>query len=77
MLVLSEFAGAADQLRHAVLVNPHDIDGLKAAIMTAVNMPRPESTRRMRIMRRQIAVNDVARWSRTFLESLAADERKG
>ena len=74
MLVLSEFAGAADQLRHAVLVNPHDIDGLKAAIMEAVNMPRAESTRRMRIMRRQIATNDVARWSRTFLESLAAGE---
>jgi trehalose 6-phosphate synthase len=73
MLVLSEFAGAADQLRHAVLVNPHDIDGLKAAIMEAVNMPRAESTRRMRIMRRQISVNDVARWSRIFLQSLAAN----
>ena len=40
-LVLSEFTGAADQLKHALLVNPHDIDGLKAAIMRAVNIPAP------------------------------------
>ncbi|MFB0835664.1 alpha,alpha-trehalose-phosphate synthase (UDP-forming) [Arthrobacter halodurans] len=70
VLVLSEFAGAADQLRHALLVNPHDIDQLKGAIMEAVRMPGTESARRMRIMRRQIVANDVNRWSRTFLESL-------
>lgn len=71
VLVLSEFAGAADQLRHAVLVNPHDIDRLKAAIMEAVRMPATESARRIRIMRRQIVANDVNRWSRSFLDSLA------
>lgn len=70
-LVLSEFAGAADQLRHAVLVNPHDIDGLKESIMEAIRMPEQESARRMRIMRRQVTTNDVARWSRNFLDSLA------
>ena len=32
-LVLSEFAGAADELKQALLINPHDIDGLKDAIM--------------------------------------------
>ena len=69
--MLSEFAGAADQLRHAVLVNPHDIDRLKAAIMEAVRMPATESARRIRIMRRQIVANDVNRWSRSFLDSLA------
>ncbi|MGG5753142.1 alpha,alpha-trehalose-phosphate synthase (UDP-forming) [Zafaria sp. Z1313] len=70
-LVLSEFAGAADQLKHAIVVNPHDIDRLKAAIMEAVRMPKAESARRMRIMRRQIVANDVDRWQRTFLDSLA------
>lgn len=69
-LVLSEFAGAADTLRQAVLINPHDIDGLKAAIVTAVNMAPAESTRRMRIMRRQVLQNDVERWSKTFLTAL-------
>ena len=36
MLVLSEFAGAADELTQALLVNPHDIEGLKRAILRAV-----------------------------------------
>ena len=73
-LVLSEFAGAADQLRHAVLVNPHDIDGMKESILDAIRMPEQEAARRMRIMRRQVSTNDVARWSRDFLASLAQTE---
>ncbi|MCC9206396.1 alpha,alpha-trehalose-phosphate synthase (UDP-forming) [Arthrobacter sp. zg-Y769] len=73
-LVLSEFTGAADQLRQAVLVNPHDIDGLKAAILTAVNMPTREASRRMRLMRRQVLQNDVERWSQNFLEALDQDQ---
>ncbi|WP_309081256.1 trehalose-6-phosphate synthase [Zhihengliuella sp.] len=72
-LILSEFAGAADQLKHALLVNPHDIDALKERIIEAVRMPRTEAQRRMRIMRRQISTNDVSRWSRRFLKSLSAD----
>ncbi|WP_051478371.1 trehalose-6-phosphate synthase [Arthrobacter sp. H5] len=69
-LVLSEFAGAADTLRQAVLVNPHDIDGLKEAIVTALDMSPAEATRRMRIMRRQVLQNDVERWSKSFLSEL-------
>lgn len=69
-LVLSEFAGAADTLRQAILVNPHDIDGLKAAIVKALTMPRAETMRRMRIMRRQVLQNDVERWSKAFLNAL-------
>ena len=42
-LVLSEFAGAADQLKQALLMNPHDIDGLKDTIMRAVNMQPAEA----------------------------------
>jgi trehalose 6-phosphate synthase len=69
-LVLSEFAGAADQLKQAILVNPHDIDGLKDAMFRAINIPAAEATRRMRAMRRQILQNDVEHWSRAFLKAL-------
>lgn len=72
VLVLSEFAGAADQLKQALLVNPHDIDGLKDTIMQAVEMDTKEATRRMRTMSRQIATHDVNRWSKEFLERLGA-----
>lgn len=73
VLVLSEFTGAADQLRHAILINPHDIDGMKDAIVQAVEMPEAEAKRRMRIMRRHILSQDVTRWSETFLRSLKHD----
>ncbi len=69
-LVLSEFAGAADQLKQALLINPHDIDGLKAAIMKAVNMQPAEAGRRMRSMRKQILHHDVDLWSADFLAAL-------
>ena len=69
-LVLSEFAGAADQLKQALLINPHDIDGLKAAIMKAVHMQPKESGRRMRSMRKQILDHDVDLWSSDFLAAL-------
>jgi trehalose 6-phosphate synthase/phosphatase len=70
VLVLSEFAGAADELKQAVLINPHDIDGLKAAILRAINMPRQERLRRMRALRRKVFDNDVAAWSTSFLRTL-------
>jgi len=71
VLVLSEFTGAADELRRAVLVNPHDIAGLKDAMLGAMRMPRSERRSRMRAMRRRVVEHDVARWSSEFLEALA------
>ncbi len=69
-VVLSEFAGAADQLTDAVLVNPHDIDGLKAALLEAMNMPEREQERRMKSMRAQVKNYDVARWADEFIACL-------
>ncbi|WP_233205655.1 bifunctional alpha,alpha-trehalose-phosphate synthase (UDP-forming)/trehalose-phosphatase [Cryobacterium sp. Y82] len=70
VLVLSEFAGAADELKQAILINPHDIDGTKDAIVRAVEMPKRERSRRMRSLRRKVAENDVAVWSASFLRAL-------
>ncbi|RZI88414.1 MAG: trehalose-6-phosphate synthase, partial [Microbacterium sp.] len=72
VLVLSEFAGASDELTQALRINPHDIQGLKQAIMTAVEMPVEEKRRRMRALRRRVRDNDVSAWSRKFLGDLAA-----
>jgi len=70
VLVLSEFTGAAAELKDALLINPHDIDGLKAAIVDAFAMPAEESRKRMRTLRRQVLTHDVDRWARTFLDAL-------
>lgn len=71
-LVLSEFAGAAVELKDALLVNPHDIDGVKAAIMEAVELDAEESRDRMRSLRRVVRRNDAVTWARNFLDALAS-----
>ncbi len=70
VLILSEFTGAADELKQAVIVNPHDIGALKDSIQRAIEMPRRERSTRMRALRKRVRENDVARWSRSFLEAL-------
>ncbi|MEV4902581.1 trehalose-6-phosphate synthase [Citricoccus sp. NPDC055426] len=75
VLVLSEFAGASDQLRKALLINPHDIDGMKDAILQAVSMDPQEATKRMQAMHRQIITHDVNKWSQDFLGRLAGGEQ--
>jgi trehalose 6-phosphate synthase len=74
VLILSEFAGASDELRQALLINPHDIDGLKAAIVHAIRMPQRERARRMRALRKRVLTHDVQRWSATFLDALQRED---
>ncbi|WEG07435.1 trehalose-6-phosphate synthase [Microbacterium horticulturae] len=71
VLLLSEFTGAADEMGSAIQVNPHDIEGVKDAIMRAVDMAPSEQGRRMRSLRKRVQEHDVARWSQDFLEALA------
>jgi Trehalose-6-phosphate synthase len=73
-LVLSEFAGAAADLRQAFLVNPHDLDGLKDTLLRAIRAEPADVTRRMRSMRRYLRAHDVDHWARSFLSSLGATE---
>ena len=74
-LVLSEFTGAADELAGAFLVNPHDIEGLKDAIVRAATISPGEARRRMRAMRRRVREHDVAHWAATFLNALGRTPR--
>jgi trehalose 6-phosphate synthase len=69
-LVLSEFTGAAAELRQAYLTNPHDLEGVKDTIEAAVNQSPEEGRRRMRALRRQVLAHDVDRWARSFLDVL-------
>jgi trehalose 6-phosphate synthase len=77
VLVLSEFAGASDELKRALLINPHDIDGMKDAIMQAVSMPKRDRTARMRSLRKRVLEYDVGRWSNEFLKVLGAYAHHG
>lgn len=68
MLVVSEFAGVAAQVKdEAILINPYDIEGISQALYQAITMPDKELRCRMRKMRRGVQKYDVFRWVRTFL----------
>jgi trehalose 6-phosphate synthase len=73
-LVLSEFAGAATELRQAFLCNPHDPDGVKEALLRAVQVDPAEARRRIRIMQRHLRTHDVDHWARSFLNELGVPE---
>jgi trehalose 6-phosphate synthase len=73
-LVLSEFAGAAGELRQAFQVNPYDLEGMKDTLMRAVHVDSGEAVRRMRAMRRYLRGHDVSRWASSFLATLAGDQ---
>jgi trehalose 6-phosphate synthase len=76
-LVLSEFTGAAKELSGAFLVNPHDIDTMKAQIMAAVEAGEDQSIRRMRRMRQRVFDHDVHRWAAEFLGALDCSYSEG
>jgi len=75
VLILSEFAGAASQLhRGALLVNPHDIEGVADTIRRAYHMDQSERRARMRRMRRSIREYDIFWWVDGFLRAAIAKD---
>jgi trehalose 6-phosphate synthase len=70
VLVLSEFAGAAKQLDAAVLVNPHDIDGMARSISDAFTMPREEKRERWNRMIKTLKTSSVQSWFSDFVAAL-------
>jgi len=70
--VLSEFAGAWHELHQAFICNPHDVEGVKETIMRAITAPPEERRRRMRALRKRVAVHDVQRWATRYLDALAS-----
>ncbi|HRO11915.1 trehalose-6-phosphate synthase [Amaricoccus sp.] len=72
VLVLSEFAGAAEQMQAALLVNPHDIAATADAIHRALSMPREERIERWQDLIRNVQEHDIAWWRRSFLDALEA-----
>ncbi len=71
-LLLSEFAGAAEQLKAATLVNPYNLDGLADALEEALEAEPGRARRRMRALRASVASHDVYWWADRCLEALGA-----
>jgi alpha,alpha-trehalose-phosphate synthase [UDP-forming] len=77
VLVVSEFAGAAQELRPgAILVNPYDFVGVAQAIYRASQMDQEEKRRRMAVLREIVSRNDVYRWARSFLSTVTTQNNR-
>ena len=74
VLILSRFAGAAYRSQGALIVNPYDIDGVAAALQTALNMPLDERKARWRQQMDELETNDVSAWRRRFMTALRGCE---
>jgi trehalose 6-phosphate synthase len=70
VLVLSKFAGAADELDTALLVNPHDIDGMARTIATALSMPLIERRMRWEAMMAKLRSHTIQQWFADFVHAL-------
>lgn len=70
VLVLSKFAGAANELDTALVVNPHDIDGMAHTIATALSMPLMERRMRWEAMMAKLRGHTIQQWFADFIEAL-------
>ncbi|MGD2140175.1 MAG: trehalose-6-phosphate synthase, partial [Burkholderiales bacterium] len=72
VLILSRFAGAAEAMKQALIVNPYDVEQVAYALQMAINMPLKERRERHKALLATIKKEDVHAWSRAFLSRLAA-----
>ena len=70
VLVLSKFAGAAQELKSAVIVNPYDIDAMAEAMQRALTMKRKERQERWRSMMKTLQRNNLGVWRKNYLSDL-------
>lgn len=76
VLVLSEFAGAAAELKGALLTNPHDPADLAQTCYLALNLPKSEAQARLRELFDIVCYNDIRRWGEDFLAGVAPSEEQ-
>ena len=72
MLILSEMAGAAAELKQAIIINPNNIDEIEEALLEALKMPEEEKKTRMDMMRQTLSKQTVNKWAHDFTTELAS-----
>ena len=76
VLILSEFAGAAAEMSHAIMVNPYAVDQVSSAIDQALDLSDEEMWSRVRAMQDRLNTNDAGTWANRFIEQFRDDARK-
>jgi trehalose 6-phosphate synthase len=76
VLILSRFAGAAEDLEEALIVNPYDMDDVASSMQRALKMPLDERVERHRALMRRVRARDVSHWREEFLTVLANTQQR-
>ena len=71
VLILSEMAGAVEELREAIIVNPNSIEEIAEALKKALSMPEDEQVRRNRTMQERLLSYDIKVWANDFMNILS------
>ncbi len=75
VLILSRFAGAAEDLEEALIVNPYDADEVAQAMQTAIHMPKAERIERHGALMERIRERDACNWMKQFVGVLGRASR--
>ncbi|HCE58864.1 MAG TPA: bifunctional alpha,alpha-trehalose-phosphate synthase (UDP-forming)/trehalose-phosphatase [Prolixibacteraceae bacterium] len=70
VLILSEMAGVAAELKEALIINPNDVEEIEAALLEAMLMPEPEQKKRMLKMQKTVSKQSVNKWASDFVTEL-------
>lgn len=70
VLILSEMAGAAQEMREAIIINPNNTEEIALALKEALEMPEKEQIKRNEMIQTRLRNYDVVRWSEDFIEQL-------
>lgn len=71
VLILSRFAGASQQMKGALIINPYDTERTAEAIKLALEMPQSEQQLRMQMLRQDIISNNIYTWAANLLRTMA------
>ena len=77
VLILSRFAGAARQMKEALIVNPYSREDMSDAIKRALTMPLQERVKRWESLMQGVVTNDVSAWRNEFVHALENTRREG
>jgi trehalose 6-phosphate synthase/phosphatase len=76
VLILSEMAGAAAELKEALIINPNDVEEIEGALVDAMLMPEPEQKRRLLKMQKTVSKQSVNKWANDFVTELDNIKKK-
>jgi trehalose 6-phosphate synthase len=77
VLILSQFAGAAEQMREALLINPYNLEEIADSIARALAMPLDERLRRFEPLLHGVMTDEVTKWRTAFVDALKRAPRNG